>query len=119
MVKNDKKENTDKKVKLIPLGGLEQIGMNMTAIEYDAARTTFRKGNPRRKFSNCASTCPSVRPRASICRKSFSVNIGSFVFLGCRIVGPGAARRGRRAPRGTGKNRRKRNGPPRSFKVTK
>ena len=35
MVKNDKKENTDKKVKLIPLGGLEQIGMNMTAIEYE------------------------------------------------------------------------------------
>ena len=28
-------ENNDCKVKIIPLGGLEQIGMNMTAIEYD------------------------------------------------------------------------------------
>ena len=26
---------SDCKVKIIPLGGLEQIGMNMTAIEYD------------------------------------------------------------------------------------
>ena len=34
-MKNEKKETTDKKVKLIPLGGLEQIGMNMTAIEYE------------------------------------------------------------------------------------
>ena len=28
-------EKNDCKVKIIPLGGLEQIGMNMTAIEYD------------------------------------------------------------------------------------
>ncbi len=28
-------DNTDPRVKIIPLGGLEQIGMNMTAIEYD------------------------------------------------------------------------------------
>lgn len=28
------KENTNKPVKIIPLGGLEQIGMNITAIEY-------------------------------------------------------------------------------------
>ena len=34
-MKNGKKETADKKVKLIPLGGLEQIGMNMTAIEYE------------------------------------------------------------------------------------
>ena len=29
------KDNTKKSVKIIPLGGLEQIGMNITAIEYD------------------------------------------------------------------------------------
>lgn len=29
------KENTNKPVKIIPLGGLEQIGMNITAIEYE------------------------------------------------------------------------------------
>lgn len=29
------KTNTDAKVKIIPLGGLEQIGMNITAFEYD------------------------------------------------------------------------------------
>lgn len=29
------KDNTRKSVKIIPLGGLEQIGMNITAIEYD------------------------------------------------------------------------------------
>ena len=34
-MKNVKKQNSDCKVKIIPLGGLEQIGMNMTAIEYD------------------------------------------------------------------------------------
>lgn len=34
-MKNTKKENKDCKVKIIPLGGLEQIGMNMTAIEYE------------------------------------------------------------------------------------
>ena len=28
-------EKNDCKVKIIPLGGLEQIGMNITAIEYD------------------------------------------------------------------------------------
>ena len=32
---NDIIVNNDCKVKIIPLGGLEQIGMNMTAIEYD------------------------------------------------------------------------------------
>ena len=32
---NELFENNDCKVKIIPLGGLEQIGMNMTAIEYD------------------------------------------------------------------------------------
>ena len=30
-----KKENNHNKVKIIPLGGLEQIGMNMTAFEYE------------------------------------------------------------------------------------
>ena len=30
-----KNEINDKKVKIIPLGGLEQIGMNMTAFEYE------------------------------------------------------------------------------------
>ncbi len=34
-MKNTKTENNDCKVKIIPLGGLEQIGMNMTAIEYE------------------------------------------------------------------------------------
>ena len=29
------KENNNKPVKIIPLGGLEQIGMNITAIEYE------------------------------------------------------------------------------------
>lgn len=32
---NEMNEKNDCKVKIIPLGGLEQIGMNMTAIEYD------------------------------------------------------------------------------------
>ena len=32
---NETFEMNDCKVKIIPLGGLEQIGMNMTAIEYD------------------------------------------------------------------------------------
>ena len=32
---NTLNESNDCKVKIIPLGGLEQIGMNMTAIEYD------------------------------------------------------------------------------------
>lgn len=31
----NKKQNTDAKVKIIPLGGLEQIGMNITAFEYE------------------------------------------------------------------------------------
>ena len=30
-----KKETIHNKVKIIPLGGLEQIGMNMTAFEYE------------------------------------------------------------------------------------
>jgi len=30
-----KKQNTEAKVKIIPLGGLEQIGMNITAFEYE------------------------------------------------------------------------------------
>ena len=30
-----KQENKHNKVKIIPLGGLEQIGMNMTAFEYE------------------------------------------------------------------------------------
>ena len=30
-----KKETNHNKVKIIPLGGLEQIGMNMTAFEYE------------------------------------------------------------------------------------
>ena len=34
-MKNVKTENQDCKVKIIPLGGLEQVGMNMTAIEYE------------------------------------------------------------------------------------
>ena len=33
-MKNVKNDTADCKVKIIPLGGLEQIGMNMTAIEY-------------------------------------------------------------------------------------
>ena len=32
-MKNANKDNKNCKVKIIPLGGLEQIGMNMTAIE--------------------------------------------------------------------------------------
>ena len=34
-MKNANKDNKNCKVKIIPLGGLEQIGMNMTAIEYE------------------------------------------------------------------------------------
>ena len=34
-MKNKNNENADCRVKVIPLGGLEQIGMNMTAIEYE------------------------------------------------------------------------------------
>lgn len=34
-MKNANKDNKNSKVKIIPLGGLEQIGMNMTAIEYE------------------------------------------------------------------------------------
>ncbi|HAN50529.1 MAG TPA: ribonuclease J, partial [Lachnospiraceae bacterium] len=30
-----KTKNTESKLKVIPLGGLEQIGMNMTAFEYE------------------------------------------------------------------------------------
>ena len=33
MRQQNKKQNHNTKVKIIPLGGLEQIGMNMTAIE--------------------------------------------------------------------------------------
>lgn len=33
--KNKRKTKNNKKVKIIPLGGLEQIGMNITAFEYD------------------------------------------------------------------------------------
>ena len=33
-MKNVKNDTENCKVKIIPLGGLEQIGMNMTAIEY-------------------------------------------------------------------------------------
>lgn len=35
MKQQTKKQNTDAKVKIIPLGGLEQIGMNITAFEYE------------------------------------------------------------------------------------
>ena len=35
MKQQNKQQNADAKVKIIPLGGLEQIGMNITAIEYD------------------------------------------------------------------------------------
>ncbi|MEY8338733.1 ribonuclease J [Lachnospiraceae bacterium 62-35] len=34
-MKKQKTENSDAKVKIIPLGGLEQIGMNITAFEYE------------------------------------------------------------------------------------
>ena len=34
-MKNVKNDTADCKVKIIPLGGLEQIGMNMTAFEYN------------------------------------------------------------------------------------
>lgn len=34
-MKQNKKDNNGTKVKIIPLGGLEQIGMNMTVIEYE------------------------------------------------------------------------------------
>ncbi len=34
-MKKEKKLNTSPKLKIIPLGGLEQIGMNITAFEYD------------------------------------------------------------------------------------
>lgn len=33
MKQQNKQQNADAKVKIIPLGGLEQIGMNITAIE--------------------------------------------------------------------------------------
>ena len=35
MKQQSKKQNTEAKVKIIPLGGLEQIGMNITAFEYE------------------------------------------------------------------------------------
>lgn len=35
MKQQNKKQNTEAKVKIIPLGGLEQIGMNITAIEFE------------------------------------------------------------------------------------
>ena len=35
MRQQSKKQNQNAKVKIIPLGGLEQIGMNITAIEYE------------------------------------------------------------------------------------
>ncbi len=35
MRQQSKKQNQNEKVKIIPLGGLEQIGMNITAIEYE------------------------------------------------------------------------------------
>lgn len=35
MKQQNKQQNADAKVKIIPLGGLEQIGMNITAIEYE------------------------------------------------------------------------------------
>lgn len=35
MKQQNKKKNTDAKIKIIPLGGLEQIGMNITAFEYE------------------------------------------------------------------------------------
>ncbi|MEG7529849.1 MAG: ribonuclease J [Hungatella sp.] len=35
MKQENKKQNSDNKVKIIPLGGLEQIGMNITAFEYE------------------------------------------------------------------------------------
>ena len=34
-MKNVKNDTADCKVKIIPLGGLEQIGMNITAFEYE------------------------------------------------------------------------------------
>ncbi|RGY97034.1 ribonuclease J [Clostridium sp. AM58-1XD] len=34
-MKKQKQDNSDAKVKIIPLGGLEQIGMNITAFEYE------------------------------------------------------------------------------------
>ena len=37
----NKQQNADAKVKIIPLGGLEQIGMNMTAIEYGTASSLW------------------------------------------------------------------------------
>ena len=33
MKQANKKDNSDAKIKIIPLGGLEQIGMNITAFE--------------------------------------------------------------------------------------
>lgn len=33
-----KQVNKEAKVKIIPLGGLEQIGMNITAFEYEIGR---------------------------------------------------------------------------------
>ena len=35
MKQQNKQQNADAKVKIIPLGGLEQIGMNITAFEYE------------------------------------------------------------------------------------
>ncbi len=40
-MKQNKKQNTAK-LKVIPLGGLEQIGMNITAFEYEDSIGRFR-----------------------------------------------------------------------------
>ena len=37
MKQQNKQQNPGARVKIIPLGGLEQIGMNITAIEYEAS----------------------------------------------------------------------------------
>ena len=62
----------------------------------DAARTTFRKGNPRRKFSNWVSACSGVSPCSRICCKSFSSNIFCYRLHGHRLPNLRCLRRLRR-----------------------
>ena len=50
MKQQNKQQNADAKVKIIPLGGLEQIGMNITAFELQRQyhRCGLRTGIPER-----------------------------------------------------------------------
>ena len=52
-----KQENKHNKVKIIPLGGLEQIGMNMTAFEYEDSIIVV-SGIPQRRHAGNRSGNP-------------------------------------------------------------